>query len=41
MNAISDIVSNLDKNGQQAIRDAEEIASVNTQLGSIVGRFKL
>ncbi|WP_322972730.1 methyl-accepting chemotaxis protein [Vibrio ostreae] len=41
MNAISDIVSNLDKNGQQALRDAEEIASVNSQLGSIVGRFKL
>lgn len=41
MNAISEIVSNLDSNGQQVNRNAEDIANVNDQLISIVKRFKL
>ncbi|MFH4666531.1 methyl-accepting chemotaxis protein [Vibrio cidicii] len=41
MNAISEIVSNLDSNGQLVNRNAEDIANVNDQLISIVKRFKL
>lgn len=41
MNAISQIVTNLDNNGKKALDDAENIEQVNSQLTSIVGRFKL
>ncbi|WP_319024250.1 methyl-accepting chemotaxis protein [Vibrio navarrensis] len=41
MNAISEIVSNLESNGQLVNRNAEDIANVNDQLISIVKRFKL
>ncbi len=41
MTALNDIVGELDANGQKALSDMETIASVNSQLVSIVGRFKL
>jgi methyl-accepting chemotaxis protein len=41
MTAINDIVGELDTNGQQVLLDAEEITNINSQLASIVGRFKL
>lgn len=41
MNAISEIVSNLESNGQLVNRNAEDISNVNDQLISIVKRFKL
>ena len=41
MTAINEIVGELDTNGQQALRDAEEVANINDQLIAIVGRFKL
>lgn len=41
MDAIKNIVAELDTNGEQVLLDAEEIASINNQLVSIVGRFKL
>lgn len=41
MSAIHNIVGDLDKNGQQALTEAENIATVNQQLTAIVGRFKL
>lgn len=41
MNAISEIVSNLDQNGLEAIKNAEDISTVNDKLINVVGRFKL
>jgi methyl-accepting chemotaxis protein len=41
MTAISDIVTELDNNGQQALENAESISEVNQKLVEIVGRFKV
>ncbi|PJC87602.1 methyl-accepting chemotaxis protein [Vibrio sp. HA2012] len=41
MTALNDIVGELDSNGQRTLSDMENIASVNSQLINIVGRFKL
>ncbi|MDN3611972.1 methyl-accepting chemotaxis protein [Vibrio ostreicida] len=41
MSAINDIVGELDTNGQQALQDAQSIADINTNLTTIVNRFKL
>ncbi|WCE32587.1 methyl-accepting chemotaxis protein [Vibrio sp. SCSIO 43137] len=41
MSAISDIVSELDTNSKEALAESETIASVNSSLAAIVGRFKL
>jgi len=41
MSAISDIVSELDNNSKEALAESETIASVNSSLAAIVGRFKL
>ncbi|WP_371195461.1 methyl-accepting chemotaxis protein [Glaciecola sp. SC05] len=41
MTAINGIVVELDTNGHQVLLDAGEITNVNSQLASIVGRFKL
>jgi methyl-accepting chemotaxis protein len=41
MAALNDIVGELDSNGQQTLADMENIASVNSKLVNIVGRFRL
>ncbi|MGX9416623.1 methyl-accepting chemotaxis protein [Vibrio sp. WJH972] len=41
MTAINDMVSELESNGQDALSEATNIASVNHQLVEIVGKFKL
>ena len=41
MNAINDIVGELDGNGQQALEQANSISEVNAHLVNIVGRFRL
>lgn len=41
MSAINQIVGELDVNGQQALKESENISEVNGQLSAIVGRFKL
>ncbi|USD68172.1 methyl-accepting chemotaxis protein [Vibrio sp. SCSIO 43136] len=41
MNAISDIVQELDNNGKEALNDAQSISQINGQLNEIVGRFRL
>ncbi|MDN3681018.1 methyl-accepting chemotaxis protein [Vibrio tapetis subsp. quintayensis] len=41
MTAISDIVGELDSNGQQALEEAQNISDMNQKLTGIVGRFKL
>lgn len=41
MTAISEIVSELDNNSKEALAESETIASVNSSLANIVGRFKL
>lgn len=41
MTQINNIVRELEENGQKALQDADDIASLNTQLSTIVGRFKL
>ena len=41
MSALNDIVGELDSNGQQTLADMENIASVNSKLVNIVGRFRL
>lgn len=41
MNAIRQMVGELDSNGKQTMADAEDLAKVNDQLGAIVNRFKV
>ncbi len=41
MTAISDIVGELDSNGQQALEEAQNISEMNQKLTGIVGKFKL
>ncbi len=41
MTAISEIVGELDSNGQQALAEAQQVSEINAQLAAIVARFKL
>lgn len=41
MTAISDIVGELDVNGQNSLKDTEDVSEMNAQLMNIVNRFKI